>query len=56
MLEEITAACGARPVVVADAGYGDNTTFRVELDARGWQYAVAVKGTDQRATPATRSR
>ena len=45
VLEEITAAGGARPVVVTDAGYGDNTTFRVELDARGWQYAVAVKGT-----------
>ena len=45
VLEEITAAGGARPVVVADAGYGDNTTFRVELDARGWRYAVAVKGT-----------
>ena len=45
VLEEITAAGGARPVVVADAGYGDNTAFRVELDARGWQYAIAVKGT-----------
>ncbi len=45
VLEEITAAGGARPVVVTDAGYGDNTTFRVELDARGWRYAVAVKGT-----------
>jgi SRSO17 transposase len=31
--------------VVADAGYGDNTTFRMELTARGWQYVVAVKGT-----------
>src|SRR5512142_2302085 len=45
VLEEITAAGGARPVVVTDAGYGDNTTFRLELDARGWRYAVAVKGT-----------
>jgi SRSO17 transposase len=26
--EEITAAGGARPVVAADAGYGDNTAFR----------------------------
>src|SRR5258708_15390116 len=34
-----------RPVVAADAGYGDNTCFRLELAARGWQYAVAVKGT-----------
>ena len=54
VLEEITAG-GARPVVVTDAGCGDNTTFRAELDARGWQYAVAVKGTTS-ATPATRSR
>ena len=45
VLEEITAASGARPVVVTDAGYGDNTAFRLELDTRGWQYAVAVKGT-----------
>ena len=45
VLEEITAAGGARPVVAADAGYGDNTAFRLELAARGWQYAVAVKGT-----------
>jgi SRSO17 transposase len=44
VLEEITAAGGARPAVVADAGYGDNTAFRLELDTRGWQYAVAVKG------------
>ena len=45
VLEEITAAGGARPVVVADAGYGDNTAFRLELDDRGWRYVVAVKGT-----------
>ena len=38
------AAAGARPVAVADAGYGDNTSFRLELERRGWQYAVAVKG------------
>ena len=55
VLEEITAAGGARPVVAADAGYGDNTAFRLELAARGWQYAVAVKGTTS-AYPATRSR
>ena len=59
VLEEITAAGGARPVVVADAGYGDNTTFRVELDARGWRYAVAVKGTTSAyagdAQPVTRT-
>jgi SRSO17 transposase len=57
--EEITAAGGARPVVVADAGYGDNTAFRLELDTRGWQYAVAVKGTTSAyagdAQPVTRT-
>jgi SRSO17 transposase len=45
VLEEITSAGGARPAVAADAGYGDNTTFRLELAARGWRYVVAVKGT-----------
>jgi SRSO17 transposase len=45
VLDQITAAGGARPVVAADAGYGDNTTFRLELDSRGWQYVVAVRGT-----------
>lgn len=32
-------------VVTADAGYGDNTTFRLELERRDWQYVVAVRGT-----------
>ena len=58
VLEEITAA-GARPVVVTDAGYGDNTTFRLELAARGWRYAAAVKGTTSAyagdAEPVTRT-
>ena len=45
VLEQITAAGGARPVVTADAGYGDNTAFRLELEGRGWRYVVAVKGT-----------
>ena len=57
--EEITAAGGARPVVVTDAGYGDNTAFRLELQARGWRYAVAVKGTTSAyagdAAPVTRT-
>ena len=44
VLDQITAAGGSRPVVAADAGYGDNTTFRLELENRGWQYAVAVRG------------
>jgi SRSO17 transposase len=43
--DQVTAAGGTRPAVAADAGYGDNTTFRLELGRRGWQYAVAVKGT-----------
>jgi len=43
VLDQVTG--GARPVVTADAGYGDNTTFRLELQTRGWQYVVAVKGT-----------
>ena len=45
VLDQITSAGRARPVAVADAGYGDNTAFRLELTARGWQYALAVKGT-----------
>src|SRR6266487_2180253 len=38
---EITATGSARPVVAADAGYGDNTTFRLELEDRGWHYVLA---------------
>src|SRR6266487_735416 len=57
VLDQITAAGRARPVVVADAGYGDNTTFRQELTDRGWQYVAAVKGTTSAhphdAAPAT---
>ena len=45
VLEQAGAAGGARPVVTADAGYGDNTTFRLELENRDWQYVVAVRGT-----------
>ena len=51
VLEQVTAAGGARPVVAADAGYGDNTTFRLELADRGWQYVVAVKGTTSAHAP-----
>ncbi len=57
VLEEIAAAGGARPVVVTDAGYGDSTTFRLELEARGWDYVAAVKATTSAcphdAVPAT---
>jgi len=59
IVEQIAAAGGARPVVTADAGYGDNTMFRLELEQRGWRYAVAVKGTTSAhagdAQPAARS-
>jgi SRSO17 transposase len=51
MLDRILAEerCGGwglpeRPVV-ADAGYGDNTEFRLGLENRGLCYVVAVKGT-----------
>ena len=59
VLEQVTAAGGTRPAVTADAGYGDNTGFRLELENRGWQYVVAVKGTTSAyagdAEPVTRS-
>jgi SRSO17 transposase len=41
----VTSCGGAGPVVVADAGYGDNALFRGGLAARGWRYVVAVKAT-----------
>ena len=44
VLDLVTAAGGARPVVAADIAYGDNALFRQQLTDRGWQYAVAVKG------------
>ena len=44
VLDLAAAAGGARPVVAADIGYGDNALFRQQLTAAGWQYAVAVKG------------
>ena len=51
---------GGRPGTVADAGYGDNTTFRLELEDRGWPYVLAVKGTTSAyagdAQPVTRAR
>jgi SRSO17 transposase len=60
VLEQITAAGGARPVVVADAGYGDITAFRLELQDRGWRYVLAVKGATSAhpgtAQPVTRPR
>ena len=60
VLDQVTAAGGGRPVVAADAGYGDNTTFRLGLEDRGWQYVLAVKGTTSAyagdAQPVTRDR
>jgi SRSO17 transposase len=44
VLEAAAVRGGTRPVAVADAGYGDVTAFRLELQQRGWQYVVAVKG------------
>src|SRR5580658_9244852 len=44
VLDQAGAAGAARPVVVSDAGYGDNALFRQELTGGGWQYIVAVKG------------
>jgi len=59
VLEQPGPAGSTRPLVTADAGYGDNTTFRLELETRGWRYAVAVKGTTSAhagdAQPVTRS-
>ena len=56
VLEQITAAGGTRPVVVADAGYGEGPAFRLELAARGWRHVIAVKGATRArprdATPA----
>jgi len=62
VLEQVTAGGGARPVAVADAGYGDSTAFRLELADRGWRYVLAVKGATsayagdtEPVTPARRS-
>lgn len=45
LLNQVTATGGARPVMVADAGYGESAEFRQELGARGWRYVIAVKST-----------
>lgn len=42
LLDEALAAGLPRRVVLADAGYGDSTEFRDELDARGLNYLVGV--------------
>ena len=44
VLDLVTAAGGARPVVAADIAYGDNALFRQQLTDRVLPAAVAVKG------------
>src|SRR4051812_12826622 len=44
MLEELADWGLAPPVVVGDAGYGDNAGFRDGLSARGWAWVVQVSG------------
>lgn len=43
MIDELTEWGRIPPVVVADAGYGDTTAFRLALTERGIDYVVAVK-------------
>jgi SRSO17 transposase len=51
MLDELAGWRLTPPVVVADAGYGDNAAFRDGITARGWAYVVQVSG-DLTAHPA----
>src|SRR3954471_1998219 len=44
MLDELAGWALTAPVVVADAGYGDNAGFRDGLTARGWVWVVQVSG------------
>jgi SRSO17 transposase len=44
MLDELAGHGLRPPVLVADAGYGDNSRFRAALDERGIAYSVQVKG------------
>ena len=44
MIDELTEWGRTPPTVVADAGYGDATGFRLALTERGIGYVVAVKG------------
>lgn len=43
MLDELAVWGRSCPVVVADAGYGDNSHFRAGLSARGIPWVMAVK-------------
>jgi SRSO17 transposase len=44
MLEELAGWGLTPPVVVADAGYGNNAEFRAGIDAHGSRYVVQVEG------------
>jgi SRSO17 transposase len=44
MLDELAGWQLAPPVVVSDAGYGDNAEFRDGITARGWAYVMQVSG------------
>lgn len=44
LLDDALAAGVRQHVVLADAGYGDNGEFRLELDARRLKYVVGVSG------------
>ena len=54
VLDQVTGAGGARPVVVADAGYGDNALFRGGLT--GPRLAVRGGGQGHRRRPPARRR
>ena len=45
MIDDLLALGHRPPVVVADAGYGDTTAFRLALTERDLDYVVAIKGT-----------
>jgi len=45
MLDELAGWGHVPPLVVGDAGYGDNTAFRLGLTERGLAYVMAVKAT-----------
>jgi SRSO17 transposase len=57
MIGELADSGHVPPLVVGDAGYGDNTTFRLGLTERGIGYVMAVKATtsayDGDAAPVT---
>jgi SRSO17 transposase len=44
MMDELAGWGHTPPVVVADAGYGDNAHFRAAISERGWRWVVQVKG------------